>query len=158
MAISVRPAVAADFPAIIPLIKQMHSEHAAARPDRFLLEGPTYTKKDFAKALRDSSQTWLVAVDESDQMLGYALCARSKWNASILCTDEICVDKAHRRQGIGTLLMDAAKELASRIGASSLELEVWEATPAPIQFYECYGMTVQRRRMELPISKQGCDE
>jgi len=153
MPITIRPAAMADYPAVILLIKQMHSEHAAARPDRFLAEGPTYTKKDFAKALRDSSQTWLVAVDTDDHVLGYVMCARSKWNAAILCLDEICVDKAYRRQGIGTLLMDAAKETASRMGASSLELEVWEATPAPIQFYERYGMTVQRRRMELPISK-----
>ena len=154
MPIAIRPAVPADYPAVTRLIKQMHSEHAAARPDRFLSEGPTYTKKEFAKTLRDSRLTWLVAVDEDDSVLGYAFCARSKWNASILCLDEICVDEAHRRQGIGTLLMDAAAELASRIGASSLELDVWEATPAPIQFYERYGMTVQRRRMELPINIQ----
>ena len=92
-----------------------------------------------------------MAVDADNQVLGYAFCARSKWNASILCLDEICVDEAQRRQGVGTLLMDAVKALAARIGASSLELEVWEATPAPIQFYERCGMTVQRRRMEFPI-------
>ena len=57
MPITIRPAVPADYPAVARLTMQLHAEHAAARPDRFRCEGPTHTKKEFVKTLRDAKLT-----------------------------------------------------------------------------------------------------
>ena len=62
--------------------------------------------------------------------------------------DDLCVDEAFRRRGIGRLLMSAATLYARGRGLKSVELNVWSFNESAIRFYESLGMTCQRLQME----------
>ena len=140
MDIVIRPAHKDDYPAVARLKEQTQAYHAAILPERLRHTGLMYSARGFAKLLKDCDKIWLAAVDADSHVLGYAYCVRIK---KVLWVDDLCVDEACRGQGIGTLLMDAAKKLAVEIGASSLELQVYEANPAALRFYERCGYNRQ---------------
>ncbi len=155
---TVRRACLEDYPGIARLMMQLQAQNAAIRPNRFRSARPKYTVEEFAATLQRPDHTWFAAVNTEGCIQGYAYCVRFEWETSanlvantILGVDELCVDSACRRQGIGTLLLDAAKALAAQVGASSLELQVWEANEAAFRFFERYGLHTQRRRLELPL-------
>ena len=151
--ITVRPARKDDYPALISLRGRLLTQHAAFRPDRFCPAEQEMSRKDFLKMRKPGKFIWLVAADADGRLAGYTLCDRIKRkDYSYFLLDEMYVEEARRGQGVGTLLMDAVKDLAAKEGAS-LELEVWEPNPAAVRFYERCGFTQQRRRLEWPAEQ-----
>ncbi|WP_435744161.1 GNAT family N-acetyltransferase [Microbacterium sp. PMB16] len=63
-------------------------------------------------------------------------------NALVL--DGICVDADARGLGIGSALLDAAKERARRIGASAVRLSVVDSNPRARALYERHGFVPVR--------------
>ena len=47
--------------------------------------------------------------------------------------------------GVGRLLFAACRERAKAMGASSLDLDCWEANQIAMRFYEAMGMRVSHR-------------
>jgi len=150
-----RIAAEKDKPEINRLRAQMGQIHADARPDLF--------KPNF----RDGMEAYLdkymetegneVYVCEEDGRI-LAMCmvkyhhkpdgvfsrARDYCQVSELCVDEGC-----RGKGIGSGMMKFLKETATEKGFGEIMLEVWELNPAAQEFYAKFGMTVQRRFMEI---------
>ena len=89
--------------------------------------------------LGDETRPILVAVDETDFVLGYAFCIYQQHVGSQLLTDiktlyidDLCVDETRRGQHVGRSLYDAAVALARETG-----------------FYESCGLLPQKIGMEL---------
>ena len=77
-----------------------------------------------------------VIVDATDRPMGFMVMTGDS-------IDALFVDAGHRGQGLGTLLMDAAKS-----GRTSLTLEVNEQNTAAWAFYHRCGFTDSDRRAQ----------
>ena len=71
------------------------------------------------------------------------------WDSRSYCKiEEICVDKSCRGQGIGTLLMDAARREVIARGYPKMELNVWAFNAAACAFWTRQGFTPYAYCME----------
>jgi ribosomal protein S18 acetylase RimI-like enzyme len=56
--------------------------------------------------------------------------------------ERIYVDSSYQGAGLGTVLLNKAKEIAAQSGCKYLWLGVWENNPAAIRFYERNGFEI----------------
>ncbi len=66
--------------------------------------------------------------------------------------DTLVVDRNHRRVGIGTALMKAARSWAQEHGAAELVLTVWAGNQDADAFYQRLGYTVLSRVLRKNVS------
>ena len=100
-------------------------------PERVVFDG------SFALLLADPHALVVVA-EEGDDVVGYLVAHRHATlfaNAPVGWVEELMVDGAARRRGIGRLLMDAAEEWAAVAGAAYVALASRRAAP----FYAALG-------------------
>lgn len=144
MEVTIRDVVEADYPAVEALIRQLHSFHAAARPDVFT---PAFTydrEEEFLPCLAANGGVALLAQvdgrpvgvcmgrvrDREDGALGrYRECHISN----------LVVEAAFRRQGIAAALMVRAEERAMAMGAERVSLTRWQFNAGAKALYEGLG-------------------
>lgn len=87
--------------------------------------------------------------------VGYALVCERVREENPFCyasrsfvVDQMAVSNAHRRQGIGTLLMDRVRAEAAERGVPRLELNVYSDNDDARLFYEAQGLVRFQDRME----------
>lgn len=68
----IRRAQVKDIPAIMKLLSQVLEIHASIRPDIFIPGTTKYTVEELTTIINDDQKAVFVAVDEDDQVLGYA--------------------------------------------------------------------------------------
>jgi ribosomal-protein-alanine acetyltransferase len=126
-----RPARAADLPALLALEQAFPGDRMSARQFRHHLASP--------RAL------WRVA-DAGGKLVGYALVLlrRGSDRARLY---SIAVDPAARGQGLGRRLLAAAEEDAGRAGCTAMTLEVREDNATANALYQAAGY---RRLAALP--------
>ena len=153
----IRKAEKKDIPGILNLLVQVDMVHHNGRPDIF--------KPGFSKELQDHIRTiWndprqRIVVDERDGVLcGFAVLNHITRPENpfmrvrdYLDIDEFCVDKAYRRTGVGTELIDFVRTYAKESGFDRIELNMWEFNRDALLFYESVGFQTYRRYMELPL-------
>ena len=151
----IRRAIAADIPAINKLLRQVLDVHADGRPDLFRVGTVKYSNEKLAKILQQPTIPFFVAVDENNNVIGYALCEYRaiKDNQFIhdlnYCyLDDICVDKDQRGKGIGTMLYEHVKQQARADGYEAIRLNVWCLNESAIRFYEKLGLVPLSMIME----------
>lgn len=151
---TIRTANENDMPALHHLLKQVNRVHHDGRPDLFKL-GEKYTDEELAAILKDSTKPIFVAVDEQDNVKGYAFCVykETKGNTLLhdlrtLYIDDLCVDETCRGQHIGRALFDHVKAFAKENGFYNLTLNVWSLNESARRFYEKCGLKPQRTTME----------
>ncbi|WP_243056724.1 ribosomal protein S18-alanine N-acetyltransferase [Nocardioides sp. SR21] len=129
---TVRPAVAADVPAVAAL--ERDNLGVDAWPEGLVAEGLTG---------RLPTVTYLVAEVEGT-VVGHAVASVV---ADIAELQRIAVDPAHRRTGLASELLDAVVLAARDGGADRLLLEVREDNAGAISFYAARGFVeIDRRR------------
>jgi GNAT superfamily N-acetyltransferase len=92
----------------------------------------------FASLLADDDALVLVAAAGDDVVVGYLVAHRHATlfaNAPVGWVEEVMVDGAARRRGIGRLLVEAAEEWAAAAGAAYVALATRRAAP----FYAALG-------------------
>jgi ribosomal protein S18 acetylase RimI-like enzyme len=157
MTISVRRAIAADYPAVERLAKEILAIHAIALPDIFRSVDPALPESRFRDLISGASSAVIVAECE-DTIVGHVECrilptsANTAHAAQVRAVIETIVVAAQMQgKGIGRLLFTACAAWAKDHGADTLLLEVWEFNEGAIAFYERLGMTTIHRRMSLPL-------
>ncbi len=70
----IRRAKETDMPGINHLLRQVLMVHHNGRPDLFKADAKKYTDEQLAEIIRDDRKPIFVAVDEEEQVLGYAFC------------------------------------------------------------------------------------
>ena len=93
-----------------------------------------------------------VAIDEaSDRVVGFVHCSGHGHPCDLhtpkegeIYVDEICVDKAFRRRGIGTQLMNWVEGVARERGATTLSLLVLRGNPS-FGLYERLGFVAKKQ-------------
>lgn len=74
------------------------------------------------ESIRKCADTFLLARDEN-QLLGYILGGPQSKNPQCLKVDSLVIDTDHQRQGLGTLLLAALKDVAVELDYKGIRLE-----------------------------------
>jgi ribosomal protein S18 acetylase RimI-like enzyme len=151
----IRRAKKQDIQSINNLLMQTAMVHHNGRPDIFKPSGKKYSDEEIMELIADDSRPIFVAVDEADQVLGYAFCVFKQFFGREIMTeiirlylDDLCVDEDKRGMGIGTALFDYVVAYAKENGCYNVELNVWSFNEGAIRFYEKCGLAPQKTIME----------
>ena len=149
-----RFALEKDIPKICELLSQVDLVHHNGRPDIFKI-GKKYSDIELKDIINDKERPILVAVDETDCVMGYCFCIFQQHCKNTVLTDiktlyidDLCVDEKLRGKHIGKELYDAAVALAKDSGCYNVTLNVWSCNPQAMKFYEKMGLVPQKVTME----------
>ncbi len=154
---TIRLAEPRDIPGIIALLHQVGDVHNQIRPDIFRSNALKYTPQQLEDLLRDETKPIFVC-DEDGFVAGYCFCVRKAFHDHEIFTDrtefyidDLCVDEAHRNQGIATALFDHAVRYAKQHHYDALTLNVWCGNDSAMNFYEKAGLKPRNIMMEKKL-------
>jgi len=139
-----------DYEQAEEMMKQVQNLHIGLRPDIYKEADVILSLEEYREAM-EAEKVFLAK--EGEKVCGLLLlserCMKGKTVAKrhVLFIDALVVDEKSRRQGIGTQLLDFAKELAK--GYDGLELQVNARNEAARRLYERYGFREKSVNMEL---------
>ena len=152
---NIRRANKQDINGINRLLFQVLDVHHKGRPDLFKEKAKKYTDRELEMILADDSRPVFVAVDEKDQVVGYAFTIFQQHignniltDVKTLYVDDLCVDQHLRGQHLGRQLYEYVKDYAKDSGCYNLTLNVWACNKDAIKFYETCGLQVQKMGLE----------
>ena len=151
----IRRAKEQDMEGINKLLFQVCLVHHKGRPDLFKYGAKKYSDEELRELIHNDSRPILVAVDEKEQVLGYAFCIFQEHiddnvltDIKTLYIDDLCVDEEIRGQHIGRSIYDYVLSFAKENGCYNVTLNVWSCNPAAMKFYESCGLQPQKIGME----------
>ena len=151
----IRRAQEQDMPGIDKLLFQVLMVHHNGRPDLFKGNVKKYTDEELLDIIRDDTKPIFVAVDEEENVLGYAFCVFIQHldnniltDIKTLYIDDLCVDETLRGQHIGKQLYEYVLGFAKESGCYNVTLNVWECNTNAKKFYESCGLVPQKTGME----------
>ena len=152
---NIRRTEISDMSGINKLLNQVLMVHHNGRPDLFKANVKKYTDEELANIIEDETKPIFVAVDENDEVLGYAFCVfQQHINNNILTDiktlyiDDLCVDEDKRGMHIGKALYDYVVEFAKTEKCYNITLNVWSCNESAMKFYESCGLAPQKVGME----------
>ena len=155
----IRRAEEKDIPRMGALLEQVNLVHHYGRPDIFKV-GRKYTNDELVAIIHDETKPILVAVDETDFVMGYAFCIYQQHIGSQLMTDiktlyidDLCVDENIRGKHVGSRLYDHVCAYAKEIGCKSVTLNVWCGNDSAMAFYQSRGMKPRKIYMETSLEE-----
>ena len=138
------------------LLNQVLMVHHNGRPDLFKSNAKKYTDEELVLLIEDDNKPIFVAVDEAENVLGYAFCVfQQHINNNILTDiktlyiDDLCVDEEKRGMHIGRHLYDFVVDYAKSEECYHLTLNVWSCNVSAMKFYEKCGLVPQKVGMEI---------
>ena len=153
----VRRATETDLPRINELRRQVNELHVQGKPEVFK-PGFGEELQQYLYTLFGRETCTILVADTDGEIAGFAILSRieraeNPYRKAIcyLDVDELCVDAAHRRQGVGRALMAAVSEEARAQGIDRVELNMWEFNEEALRFYEALGFRTYRRYMEFHV-------
>ena len=151
----IRRAEEKDIPAVEKLLNEVLEIHAGIRPDIFIAGTMKYTPEELKKMFADENDLIYVAVDDGDEVLGYAFCCmesrpfrHNMVQFTSLFIDDLCVDARARGMHVGQRLFEHVKQEARKLGCYEVTLNVWQGNDSAIAFYQKRGLKGQEMRME----------
>lgn len=152
---NIRRATGSDMSGINNLLQQVLEVHHNGRPDLFKGKTKKYTDEELLDIIKDDERPIFVAVDENENVMGYAFCVFQQYvNNNILTDiktlyiDDICVDEEIRGKHIGKSLYEYVIEYAKMNDFYNVTLNVWSCNPTAMKFYENMGLVPYKVCME----------
>lgn len=152
---NIRRAVISDMPGINKLLNQVLMVHHNGRPDLFKANVKKYTDEELAEIIENDQKPIFVAVDDYNEVLGYAFCVYQQHindniltDVKTLYIDDLCVDEDKRGLHIGKQLYDYVVDFARKNDFYNLTLNVWSCNESAMKFYEACGLVPQKVGME----------
>lgn len=137
------------------LLHQVLSVHYQGRPDLFKSDVKKYTDDELKAIINDDTKPIFVAVNEKEEVLGYAFCVHIRHQNNNILTDiktlyidDLCVDEKQRGQHIGKQLYQYVLDYARKSGCYNVTLNVWSCNESAMRFYESCGLKPQKIGME----------
>lgn len=154
--IKIRRAQERDIPGIDRLLEQVCMVHHIGRPDLFKGDhNRKYTDGQLKEMLTQEDRPIFVAVDEEQDVLGYAFCILQRHvgdnvltDITTLYVDDLCVEEKLRGQHIGSTLYEYVLQYAREQGCYNVTLNAWTCNEPAVRFYESCGMKPQKIGME----------
>lgn len=154
---NIRKAKIDDMEQIANILRQVSKLHSEHRPDIFKEKKMFEIIKWTEDILKDDEKIVIIAESEN-KICGVAVCKIkiikehvNVKDSKIFSIDELCVDENYRKKGIGSMLIQKAKETARKNECSRLELNCWEFNKNAMDFYLKRGFKIQRRFLEMDI-------
>lgn len=151
----IRRAKTTDIAGINKLLMQVLMVHNNGRPDLFKPNAKKYTDEELTEIITDDMSPIFVAVDENDEVLGYAFCKFIQYIDSNILTDiktlyidDLCVDEEKRGMHIGKQLYEYVLAFAKESGCYNITLNVWSCNESAMKFYEKCGLVPQKVGLE----------
>ena len=152
---NIRRALISDMQGINKLLNQVLMVHHNGRPDLFKANVKKYTDEELIEIIEDNNKPIFVAVDDNEEVLGYAFCVLQQYiNNNILTDiktlyiDDLCVDEEKRGMHIGKALYEYVVEYAKSENCYNITLNVWSCNESAMKFYEHCGLVPQKVGME----------
>ncbi|MER5640696.1 GNAT family N-acetyltransferase [Kitasatospora sp. NPDC002227] len=148
-----------DLAQVARLSLLVHGEHARHRPDLFVTDpGPDSVAAMLAGRLAAPEVSCLLAQAPDGTVVGYALTRVVSGEANTLLRanrtlvlDQIGVDPAAARSGVGSALLDAVRELGRAAGCRRLGTQVWEFNEGAREFYLAAGLRPMTRMLDQEL-------
>ena len=102
------------------------------------------------ESIRKCADTFLLARDEN-QLLGYILGGPQSKNPQCLEIHSLVIEADHQRQGLGTLLLAAFKEVAVELDYKGIRLE---SPDELLSYFEMNGF-IDEEAISLYVASQG---
>lgn len=151
----IRRAKEQDMNGINALLMQVCLVHHKGRPDLFKYGAKKYTDEQLLGIICDDKRPIFVAVNEREEVLGYAFCVFQQHiddniltDIKTLYIDDLCVDETIRGQHIGRRLYEEVLSFAKKSGCYNVTLNVWSCNESAMKFYEACGLKPQKVGME----------
>ncbi len=103
------------------------------------------------ESIRRCADTFLLARDEN-QLLGYILSSPQSDNPQCLKVLSLVIESDHQRQGLGTLLLAALKEVAVELEYKGIRLE---SPDELLSYFEMNGFIDEEEVASLYAASQG---
>lgn len=167
MQIAIRAATVRDLDELSEIIEEVDSLHREHLPHIFrkphgLPRDRTYMREllgDDLCGLFVAQATGLGQGKTEGQILGFVQAAIRDTppipilvRRRIAVVENLAVREGTRRVGIGRALMRHAQHWAEGLGATEVELNVYEFNQAAVSFYRSLGYTTSNRRMSKRLS------
>ena len=157
MDVRVRLATLADYAGFVAVAGETHAHHVAAIPGVFRSVAVAVPREYFAQLVtRDDAD--VIVAEVSGKIVGYAVLLHRRAARDMLVLrayahiKNVGVAAAYRRERASARqLIKACVARAKERGATSLELDCWEANQEAIAFYSSIGMRVTRRYFAMDI-------
>ena len=152
MNITTRTANKKDYIQLKKLMVQLQQHHVNLRPDVYKMSEDFFTEDTFDKLLTECNV--LLAVEENGEIAGAVSYSIMDMKASIihpfksLWISDLVIEENHRRQGIGSMLMDKIKQIAKENNVDRIQLNVNALNSGAIELYEKLGFTPEMIKME----------
>lgn len=136
-----------DQVAINHLARQVHKMHVNWKPDLFLDIEQVISIERLKKLLETNS---IYVAKQKNRIIGYIIINIIEKNngfiryRKLLSIDTLCIDEKYRGQGIGTSMLEFAKELGKNNGCTDMHLTVNPQNANAIKLYEKFGMEVDK--------------
>ena len=143
-----------DYAEVNDLAKQVHKLHVNWRPDLYLSVEEVIKKEDFEEKIQSKE---IFVARMQNNIVGYATFnIKEKNNPSMryrkqLQIEAICVDEKNRSKGIGTELLNFAKNIAKENNCTDMYLTVNEENINAIKVYEKFGFKVKSIAYSMQI-------
>ncbi len=133
--IHIRPAIAADAPAMLSLVHELALYEKA--PQEVTITLPHFTESGFG----NNPVYWAFVAEQNNIVIGFALCyiRFSTWKGQRCYLEDLLVTETHRGKGIGKLLMDTILQDAQQKGFSGVAWQVLDWNEPAINFYKKYN-------------------
>lgn len=154
--VTIRLATLADYLGFARVARETQEHHVALLPKVFRSVKVAVPEEYFA-GLVTGGESCVLLAERAGVIVGYATLRMRHATLDILVPrtvgyiDNFGVSEAVRGMGVGRLLFAACRERAQAMGASSLELDCWEANQGAMRFYETMGMRVSRRWLTIDL-------
>lgn len=155
MRFDIRRAIPDDADRLLDLLCQVEAVHQKGRPDMFRVNGTKYTVPELLEIIADDSTPVFVAVHEG-RVVGYIFGVVNEVRDSTMLFDmktlhleDVCIDEECRGMGVGSLLMEYVTDWARANRFDRMDLDVWEFNEGARRFYERYGFSTQKRRLDM---------
>ena len=152
---NIRRALISDMQGINKLLNQVLMVHHNGRPDLFKANVKKYTDEELIEIIEDNNKPIFVAIDDNEEVLGYAFCVFQQYiNNNILTDiktlyiDDLCVDERKRGMHIGKALYEYVVGYAKSENCYNITLNVWSCNESAMKFYEHCGFVPQKVGME----------
>ncbi len=146
-----RKAAICDIPAIAELYREQFKEMAKLMPD-FIKEGDQ--SEEFIKNTIADENSDILVCEENGEIVGFILIqVKNRPNFSFVVEGKYCyimdviVTENSRGRGIGTELINSAKEWAKERDCLFVNLDVLEKNTRAIELYEKLGFMSKSREM-----------
>ena len=155
---TIRKAKIEDAVAIEALYTELEKDAVMYQCEHFVLSPSGARSRQLEEILKSENQVMLVAVDESDVVIGFAhvvfmgvkafSCLKPQTNIYL---QDLVVSGDYRNHGIGTLLLNESKKYGIEKGADFFRTQVFPMNKAGLRFYERNGFSIKMITIEAPL-------